>query len=73
MGLLSLFSFPVFALGLGRFAELRLFRAAVDQLVGCGARFAARVFVQVVEHLTQDRLESAESGANSRCTKTVCD
>ncbi len=60
--LLSLFCFPVFALGLGCFPELRLFRAVVDLLVGGSARFPARVFVQVVEHLAQDRLEGAVQG-----------
>lgn len=71
--LLSLFSFPVFALGLGCFPELRLLRAVADLLFGGDARFPARVLVQVVEHLTQDRLEGAESGADCRRPKPVCD
>lgn len=71
--LLSLFCFPVFALGLGCFPELRLFRAVVDLLVGGSARFPARVFVQVVEHLAQDRLEGAESRADRRRAEPVSD
>ena len=72
-GLLSLFCFPVFALGLGRFPELRLFRAVVDLLVGGPARLPARVLVQVVEHLAQDRLEGAESRADRRRAEPVGD
>lgn len=72
-GLLSLFDFPVFALGLSCFPELRLFRAVVDLLVVGSARFPARVFVQVVEHLAQDCLEGAESRADRRGAETVGD
>lgn len=72
-GLLSLFCFPVFALGLGGFPELRLFRAVVDLLVSGAARFPARSFVQVVEHLTQDRLEGAESCTDRWRPKPVSD
>lgn len=71
--LLSLFGFPVFALGVGCFPELRLLRAVADLLFGGAARFPAGVLVQVVEHLAQDRLEGAESGADRRCPKAVCD
>lgn len=72
-GLLSLFCFPVFALGLGCFPELRLFRAVVDLLVGRSARLPARVFVQVVEHLAQDCLEGAESRADRRRAEAMSD
>lgn len=71
--LLSLFGFPVFALGLGCFPELRLLRAVVDLLFVGAARFSARVLVQVVEHLAQDRLEGAQGCADRRRPEPVCD
>lgn len=71
--LLSLFCFAVFALGLGRFPELRLFRAVADLLVVGPARLAARGFVQVVEHFAQHRLERAESCADCRRPEAVGD
>lgn len=71
--LLSLFWLPVFVLGFGCFPELRLFRAAVDLLLVWPARFAARVFVQVVEHLAEDRLEGAERRADRRRAEAVGD
>lgn len=70
--LLSLFGFPVFVLGLGCFPELCLLRAVAD-LFGGAARFPARVLVQVVEHLAQDRLKGAESCADRRRPKSMCD
>lgn len=72
-GLLSLFCFPVFALGLGCFPELRLFWAVVDLLVAGSARFPTRGFVQVVEHLAQHCLEGAESCTDRRRAKPVSD
>lgn len=71
--LLSLFGFPVFALGLGRFPELRLLRAVADLLFGGAASLPARVLVQVVEHLAEDRLEGAERRADRRRSEAVCD
>lgn len=71
--LLSLFRFAVFALGLGCFSELRLFRAVADLLLVGSARFPTRGFVQVVEHFAQDRLEGAECCADRRRPEAMGD
>lgn len=42
-------------------------------MIGGAAGFPAGVLVQVVEHLTQDRLEGAESRADCRRAEPMSD